>query len=154
MARFEEWYRAEFIEIEARPSVFKPRRLSAPEYRNTLRSLFGFDLEVAIREAEQTVVEKSMVLKLLPTDPPGESGFVNDTHTAPISTVLWDQYAYLAEAAVERFLAEEPSASELKDFASRAFRRPVKNPFEGKTDADLKAELKSSSCRHSFSIAD
>jgi hypothetical protein len=45
-----------------------------------LRSLFGFDLEVAVVEAEQTVVsDSSLVLKLLPTDPPGASGFINDT---------------------------------------------------------------------------
>ena len=42
-----------------------------------------------IAEAEQTVVEKSLVRKLLPPDPPGASGFVNDTHGAPLSTTLW-----------------------------------------------------------------
>ncbi|MCP4510715.1 MAG: DUF1587 domain-containing protein, partial [Fuerstiella sp.] len=68
------WYESFVNNIEAQPAVFKPRRLSATEYRNTLRSIFGFDLQVAIIEAEQTVAERSMVLKLLPTDPPGRSG--------------------------------------------------------------------------------
>jgi hypothetical protein len=141
---FFDWYRAEFIDIEARAGTFRTRRLSAEEYRNTLRSLVGFDLEVAIIKAEQTVVEKSLVMKLLPTDPPGASGFVNDTHGAPISTVLWDQYSFLAEAALSRFLDELPAdaAAEevVRDFQARAFRRPLaESPIEV---ADLEAELK------------
>ena len=101
-----DWYQTRFLAVaEARPGTFKPRRLSGPEYRNTLRSLLGFDLEVAIAEAEETVLEKSLVLKLLPTDPPGESGFVNDTHGARLSTNLWDQYSYLADVALEELFA-------------------------------------------------
>ena len=141
---FLDWYHSEFVDVEARAGTFKPRRLSATEYRNTMHSLFGFDLEVSIIEAEQTVVEKSLMMKLLPTDPPGESGYVNDTHGAPISTVLWDQYSYLADAAIERFVDELPddiSADEVvRDFLPRAFRRPIaETPTEF---TDLKAELK------------
>ena len=33
--------------------------------------------------AEQTVTEPSLVLKLLPDDPPGESGYMNDTRNTP-----------------------------------------------------------------------
>ena len=101
------WYHSRLVEsIAAQPGVFQPRRLSATEYRNTLRSLFGFDLEVNVMEAEQTITEKSLVLKLLPTDPPGESGFRNDTHRNPLSTQIWEQYSYLADFAIEELFSE------------------------------------------------
>ena len=106
--RFLEWYEVTFVKsVEPHPGYFKPRRLCANEYRNTLRSLFGFDLEVAIIEAEQTVAETSLVMKLLPTDPPGASGFRNDTHTSPLTTVLWDQYSYLADAGLEELFSKK-----------------------------------------------
>ena len=102
-----DWYQERLRSpIQALPGTFQPRRLSGPEYRNTLRSLFGFDLEVAIAEAQQTVVgEQSLVLKLLPKDPPGPSGFVNDTHAAPLSPVILEQYAFLTDAAIEKLFA-------------------------------------------------
>ena len=106
------WYqgRSQAV-IEGKAAVFKPRRLSGPEYRNTLRSLFGFDLEVAVAEAEQTVIsEKSLVLKLLPTDPPGASGFINDTHRARLSPVIWDQYLHLSNAALENLFSKNGRA--------------------------------------------
>ena len=101
------WYEEQLkTPIEVKPGIYKPRRLSGPEYRNTLRSLFGFDLEVAIAQAQQTVTgEKSLVLKLLPKDPPGESGFINDTNSSPISPVILEQYAFLANAALEKLFA-------------------------------------------------
>jgi len=147
-----DWYEERLAApVTARPGVFQPRRLSGPEYRNTLRSLFGFDLEVVIAEAQQTVAgEKSLVLKLLPKDPPGTSGFVNDTHGAALSPVIWEQYSFLSEAALEKLFApkqrsqleelmgvELPVGWRLEDlsgeqveallrrFVSRAFRRPV-----------------------------
>lgn len=149
--RILDWYQETFIEsVEARPGPFQPRRLSAPEYRNTLRSLFGFDLEVAIIAAEQTAVERSLALKLLPTDPPGASGFINDTHSAPLTTVTWEQYAYLADRALLQLfsfqrrdalealigqalppafrasdLAPAQAEALLRSFAPRALRRPV-----------------------------
>lgn len=102
------WYQERSqASIEAKATVFKPRRLSGPEYRNTLRSLFGFDLEVSVVEAEQTVVsDSSLVLKLLPTDPPGASGFINDTHRARLSPVIWDQYLHLSNAALEKLFSK------------------------------------------------
>ena len=107
-SRFLEWYEVTFEKsVEPHPGYFKPRRLCANEYRNTLRSLFGFDLEVAIIEAEQTVAETSLVMKLLPTDPPGASGFRNDTHTSPLTTVLWEQYSYLADASLEELFSKK-----------------------------------------------
>lgn len=137
--------------IEAKATVFRPRRLSGPEYRNTLRSLFGFDLEVAVMTAEQTVAgERSLVLKLLPTDPPGDSGFINDTHRAGLSPMILEQYHQLSHAALEKLfsksgrtqlgqfigvsLPEDWQANELtpaqagkliRGFAPRALRRPV-----------------------------
>lgn len=143
---FLEWYDQTLVRsVESRPAALRPRRLCAVEYRNTMRSLFGFDLEVAIVEAEQTVVEKSLVMKLLPPDPPGKSGFCNDTQFAPLTTSLWDQYSYLADAAIEELFSSKrrdvlerivgpvsdkgltlAQAEELlKQFAQRAHRRPV-----------------------------
>ena len=104
--QIQDWYQQRFIQsVEARPGPFKPRRLSAPEYRNTLRSLFGFDLETTIMAAEQTETEPSLVLKLLPTDPPGNSGFINDTHAAPLSSHAWEQYAYLADRVLQELFS-------------------------------------------------
>jgi hypothetical protein len=100
-----QWYRQFVVSVEARPAVLRPRRLSKIEYRNTLRSLLGFDLEAAVIEAEQTDTETSLVFKLLPTDPPGESGFTNDTHSNPLSTVAWDQYSYLADVGLEELFS-------------------------------------------------
>ena len=94
------------LPVETTLSEFRPRRLSANEYRNTLRSLFGFDLEVGIAKAEQTVSgEKSLALKLLPPDPPGGSGYFNDTHAVPLSSSLLENYAYLAGAALDRLFS-------------------------------------------------
>lgn len=107
---FSKWFRSTMDNVKAKPGVFRPRRLAVNEYRNSLASVFGFDLEVAIIEAEQTIAEKSMVVKLLPIDPPGESGFKNDTHRNPISTIAWDQYAYLADAAIEKLFSNEGAA--------------------------------------------
>lgn len=101
------WYQSEIDSINAHPCFFTPRRLCATEYRKTLRTLFGFDLEVAIIEAEQTVAEKSLVMKLLQTDPPGASGFRNDTHSNPLTTILWDQYSYIADAGLEELFSQK-----------------------------------------------
>ena len=49
--------------------------------------------------------EKSLVLKLLPKDPPGESGFINDTHASSLSTATLEQYAFLTNAAIEKLFA-------------------------------------------------
>lgn len=146
------WYQQrKKASIEAKPSVFTPRRLSGPEYRNTLRSLFGFDLEVAVMEAEQTVAgEQSLVLKLLPTDPPGESGFINDTYRARLSPTILEQYHLLTNAALEKLfsksgreqlsgfvgtalpkdwqpddLSPQQAKKLLRTFAPRALRRPL-----------------------------
>ena len=104
-AAFQAWYESHYVEVEASHGVIKPLRLSTPEYRHTMRSLFGFDLENNVQKAEQTAVEPSLILKLMPTDPPGESGFINDTHAAPISTFIWDQYAYFSEVALIRLFS-------------------------------------------------
>lgn len=101
-----DWYEERFVHsVESRAGDFQPRRLSAPEYRNTLRSVLGFDLETTIMGAEQTVTERSLVLKLLPDDPPGESGFMNDTRNAPLTSHLWEQYAYIADRAISELFS-------------------------------------------------
>ena len=114
-----DWYEERSqASIEAKATIFKPRRLSGPEYRNTLRSLFGFDLEVAVVKAEQTVVsDSSLVLKLLPTDPPGASGFINDTHRARLSPNIWDQYLHLSNAALEKLFSKS-GRTQLGEFLS------------------------------------
>ena len=105
-AKVYRWYHDFVASIEARPAEFRPRRLSVIEFRNSLRSVLGFDLEVAIAEAEQTVTQKSLVIKLMPIDPPGDSGFKNDTHNNPLSVVSWDQYSFLVDAALEELFSE------------------------------------------------
>jgi hypothetical protein len=108
IAQFKSWYQTALVDtIQPLPGILRPRRLSAHEYRQTLRSLFGFELEVSIAEAEQTIVEKSLVMKLLPVDPPGPSGFKNDTSTNPLTTNVWDQYSFLIDDALEQWLAPE-----------------------------------------------
>ena len=107
-----DWFEKYVADIESRPAEFKARRLSVNEYRNTLRSIFGFDLEVAVIEAEQTLSERSMITKLMPIDPPGESGFKNDTHRNRLTTVAWDQYSYLADAAIEKLFSTERATLE------------------------------------------
>lgn len=112
IAEFEKWYRSQFVDsVKAHPGFFRPRRLSAREYRNTLHTVFGFPLEVVIMEAEQTVSEKSLVMKLLPSDPPGASGFKNDTSGNPLTTVIWDQYSYLVDSALTKLLATRNRAA-------------------------------------------
>ena len=105
-----DWYKSFADNAPSRPGPFRPRRLSVIEYRNSLRSVVGFDLEVDIIEAEQTLAERSMVVKLLPTDPPGQSGFTNDTHRNPLTDVAWDQYSYLADAVLEELFSGTRSA--------------------------------------------
>ncbi len=144
-SRILDWYQQRFVDsIEARPGRYLPRRLSAAEYRSTLRSLFGFDLEVAIIEAEQTHTETSLVMKLLPEDPPGRSGFQNDTHGNPLTTVIWSQYSYLVDHALEQFfdpanpehlesyvgaidqqLTESQAETLIRTFVPKAHRRPL-----------------------------
>jgi hypothetical protein len=110
---FQSWHE-DFLKLPAKTSlpVFRPRRLSANEYRNTLRTLFGFDLEVGIARAEQTESgEKSLVLKILPPDPPGKSGYFNDTHSTPLSSSLFENYAYLAGASLDRLFSKKGKSS-------------------------------------------
>ncbi|MEM8670039.1 MAG: DUF1592 domain-containing protein [Planctomycetota bacterium] len=144
-AKFSVWYQALIEDVQPHPGIFRPRRLSAHEYRNTLHSILGFPLEVLVMEAEQTVIEKSLVMKLLPTDPPGPSGFKNDTSANPLTTVIWDQYSYLIDNALERLfaldhrdaleaytgkihgesLSHEQAKELIRAIARRAYRRPI-----------------------------
>ena len=130
-------WRDEYLEapVELTITPFRSRRLSANEYKNTLGSLFGFDLEVGIVAAEQTVTgEKSLVLKILPPDPPGQSGYFNDTHAAPISTSLIENYAYLAGASLERLFSKKGKSS-LTRMIGRG------ENWDGRVDPDLAEEI-------------
>lgn len=98
---FEDWYKETFVKnVKAQAGPATPRRLSVHEYRNTMHDLFGFALEVSFSAAEETVMEKSLIKKLMPLDPPGKSGFHNNTHDNPLSTVMWNNYSYLADFAL------------------------------------------------------
>lgn len=165
------WYANRFItSVEPHPGYFRPRRLSAHEYRNTLQSLLGFELNVAIIEAEQTVSEKSLVMKLLPTDPPGPSGFTNDTSANPLTTIIWDQYSYLADNGLDKlfsksqrttleavtgpitddFLSAEQAELLVRTFLKRANRRKISEdtlqrsllPMKGLSGPELQNELR------------
>lgn len=103
----ENWYIENFINIEARPADAKLRRLSAEEYRNSIRTLLGFDLQIHISGTPETVVETSVILKMLPPDPPGESGFGNDTAKAPINETIWEKYGFISNTAIENLFAVE-----------------------------------------------
>ncbi len=120
------WYQEVLVEqVIAKPALFQSRRLSAGEYRHTLTSLLGFDPEVAIMEAEQTQSETSLVLKLLPDDPPGESGFQNDTHKQPLTSGLWDQYAYITDSAL----------NQLQDRGSPIWQKTLQYPWKNPEEA-------------------
>ncbi|MGC6441558.1 MAG: DUF1592 domain-containing protein [Rubripirellula sp.] len=157
------WYETSFRPaLKSLPGPLMPRRLSRHELRYSLAVVFGFDLEVAVIEAEQTVVEKSLVLKLLPEDPPGKSGFTNDTQGNPLSESQWEQIAAIVDSGIEtllgpsrhlllsRFLQTEfdPDSQEaldrfrtitggdaeliLREIYRRAYRRPVPEPILGR----------------------
>ncbi len=143
-----DWFNARFINIAPRAAPLRPRRLSAHEYRQTLRSMIGFDLEVTVTEAEETVSEKSMAMKLLPTDPPGLSGYRNDTHRNPIASIAWGRYNELADLAIEDLFSNrrqtqlEALAGELtntgftKDHAERLVRNWFKRVYRRPVSAD------------------
>ncbi|MDG2171081.1 MAG: DUF1592 domain-containing protein [Opitutales bacterium] len=139
-----DWYEERFIHtVEARPAEFKPRRLSAPEYRNTLTSLFGFELENTVMAAEQTRTESSLAMKLLPVDPPGKSGFVNDTHGVRLDANTWEQYVYLAERALSELFSPKR-----RDALEALLGQPLPPNFETK---DLTQEQARSLLKH-FSL--
>lgn len=102
------WFHSRFVDnVVARPGPFEPRRLTAPEFRNTLRSLFGFELRTNVGLAEETLNETSLVMKLLPTDPRGPSGYRNDSRGNQMTTVAWDAYSQLADSVIDELLSTE-----------------------------------------------
>ena len=147
LATFGQWYQLRFVDsVKAAPGEFRARRLSVVEFRHSLRSLLGFDLKVAIREAEQTMAETSLVMKLMPTDPPGASGFTNDTGGNPLTTVAWERYAFLIDAGLAELFSSvrrkqletyvgvlpesglptpEQAVRMVRAFIPKAWRRPV-----------------------------
>lgn len=148
---FQDWFESQFVEsIQASPGAFRVRRLSAHEYRNTLESLLGFKLELAVIEAEQTLSETSLIMKLLPTDPPGPSGFTNDTSQNPLTLVLWDQYSLILDSALDDLLSQEHLPKELAgepereqvmnflaSFRSQAYRRELAQDSQQRYETQL-----------------
>ncbi|MFN3190512.1 MAG: DUF1592 domain-containing protein [Aureliella sp.] len=126
------WFDHQLSQVAGKPGPHLVRRLAKHEYRNSLRSVFGFELEVNIMEAEQTITEKSLVLKLLPTDPPGRSGFTNDTNSNPLSDVAWEQYMYFADSFT-REIFEPHRSKELSDLCESAVRTSSLNENEAAT---------------------
>lgn len=120
---YTDWYTEKFINIKPRPGVARMRRLSTEEYRNSLKSLLGFDLTVNSSATAETRVEKSLVLKVLPQDPPGKSGFSNDTIQTPINSTHWEKYSYLANSAIEN-LFSAPYRKQLE-----AYTGPISGKF-------------------------
>lgn len=117
--QFVAWCQAQLSQVAERAGEFRIRKLSAREYRNTMRSLFGFDLEVALIDAHQTSSEKSLILKLMPPDPPGASGFTNDTHGHVITRVGFERYVYFAEVAIGQLLRSPKRRKQLEAFTGR-----------------------------------
>ena len=136
---FDTWYKQNFEKVEAHPGFARPRRLSTREYKNSLRDIFGFELEMQTRETEESRVEKSLVLKISPADPLGRSGFQNDTHGAQFSAADWKRYSYIADKTIEKLFQQaefkqrsqtsEMSSAEafklLKHYLPLIYRRPL-----------------------------
>ncbi len=115
-AKLISYVKTQLSAVNERPGEMRIRKLSAREYRNTLRSLFGFDLAVAVNDTQDTRAEKSLVLKLMPPDPPGASGFTNDTRGHMMTQVGLDRYVYFAEAAIEQLLKSPNRRKQLEAY--------------------------------------
>ena len=141
----QQWYEKDFIaQVEPRPGVFKPRRLSAVEFENTLASLLGFKMVVTVAHAEESEIESSLIEKIFPPDPPGGSRFKNDTRNTPLSPVQWEKYGQVVDAGIAELFSRSRRAQLaaytgpirgtleighatrlLQGFLPRAYRRPV-----------------------------
>jgi hypothetical protein len=144
----QKWYEKDFIaRVEARPGVFKPRRLSAVEFENTLASLLGFKMVVTVAHAEESEIESSLIEKIFPPDPPGGSRFKNDTRNTPLSPVQWEKYGQVVDAGIAELFSQsrrqqleaytgpirdtleiDHATRLLKRFLPRAYRRPAGEP--------------------------
>ncbi|MED5585761.1 MAG: DUF1592 domain-containing protein [Verrucomicrobiota bacterium] len=144
----QQWYEKDFIaRVEPRPGLFKPRRLSAVEFENTLASLLGFKMEVTVAHAEESEIESSLIEKIFPPDPPGGNRFKNDTHSTPLSLAQWEKYGQIVDAGIAELFSQSRRAQLevytgsiqdtldldharglLKGFLPRAYRRPVGQP--------------------------
>ena len=105
---FTRWYKQNFEAVEAHPGFSQPRRLSTLEYKNSLEDIFGFELEVQIQQAHESKIEKSLIKKIFPVDPPGRSGFQNDTHGAQFASNDLSRYAFIADKTIEK-LFDDPA---------------------------------------------
>jgi len=141
----QQWYEKDFLaQAGARPGVFRPRRLSAVEFENTLASLLGFKMVVTVAHAEESEIESSLIEKVFPPDPPGESRFKNDTGNTPLSPAQWEKYGQIIDAGIAELFSKsrreqlerytgpisdkirlEHASRLLAVFLPRAYRRPV-----------------------------
>lgn len=154
----QKWYEKDFIaRVEPRPGVFKPRRLSAVEFENTLASLLGFKMVVTVAHAEESEIESSLIEKIFPPDPPGGSRFKNDTRNTPLSPVQWEKYGQIINAGIAELFSQsrrqqleaytgpirdtlelDHATRLLKGFLPRAYRRPVEEPVLAAAVKNLK----------------
>lgn len=114
---FKNWVLESFdknVVAKAGPGV--PRLLSSHELSKTLNDLFQVELEVNVAKAEETEVETSLVKRVLPIDPPGESGFKNDTRHRLLTPALWESYSYIFDVALRKLFSESAKA-QLEKFA-------------------------------------
>jgi hypothetical protein len=139
-----DWQRRTFVDLKPGPGTSPPRRLTRTEYQNTLSDLLGLSLRRKSQESFYNVESGSIVEKLLTPDPPGPSGFNNDSSVLTLGPAEFAKALQIAEYVIEqldslpearRALLEvdAPGATTPRDrarailarFARRAFRRPV-----------------------------
>ena len=71
---------------------------------------------------------------MLPPDPPGKSGYFNDTHSAPISTSLIENYAYLAGVSLDRLFSRKGKESLARMIARQ-------EEWDGEISPDMAEEI-------------
>ncbi|HEX3446884.1 MAG TPA: DUF1592 domain-containing protein, partial [Isosphaeraceae bacterium] len=139
-----DWHHRTFVGLEPRPGPNRPRRLTRTEYRNTLSDLFGIPLRRDRGELFFQADTGSIVEKLLPADPPGPSGFDNDSSVLSLGPSEFAKCLQIAEYVVDQLdslpeprqalfsvgstkatMPRERARAILSRFAGRAFRRPV-----------------------------
>jgi hypothetical protein len=153
------WYKNDFIgQVKPRPGVFKPRRLSAVEFENTLASLLGFKMVVTVAHAEETEIESSLIKKIFPPDPPGDSRFTNDTRNTAMSPEQWQKYGQVIDAGIAELFSKsrrkqleaytgpikdklklDHATRLLKTFLARVYRRPIERSVLNQAIKNIKA---------------
>ena len=152
---FTKWYKQTFDKVEAHPGFARPRRLSTQEYKNSLRDIFDFELELQTQETDESRTEKSFILKLSPKDPLGRSGFQNDTHGLQFSSADWNRFSYVADKTLEelfsrkefqkkfflsdglKLVSKDQAKQILNYYLPLIYRRPLNSNELAKVEGDL-----------------